>query len=64
MTTTALRVVLNWSTCIPSIPRDGEFKDDQLKRWKTLTASGQLIFKQSGGQPTPYRYRCAACAGA
>ena len=32
---------------------DGEFKDDQLKRWKGLTASGQLVFKQSNGQPTP-----------
>jgi len=47
-------IVLNWSTCIPSMCRaDGEFKDDQLKRWKALTASGQLIFKQSSGQPTP-----------
>jgi invasion protein IalB len=47
-------IALNWSTCIPSVCRaDGEFKDDQLKRWKGLTASGQLIFKQSNGQPTP-----------
>jgi invasion protein IalB len=47
-------IALGWATCIPSVCRaDGEFKDDQLKRWKGLTASGQLIFKQSNGQPTP-----------
>ena len=47
-------VVLSWSTCIPSACRaDGELKDDQLKRWKALTANGHLVFKQSGGQPTP-----------
>ena len=47
-------VALSWSTCIPSLCRaDGEFKDDQLKRWKALTANGQLIFRQSNGQPTP-----------
>jgi invasion protein IalB len=45
---------LNWTTCVPSVCRaDGEFKEDQLKRWKGLTASGQLVFKQSNGQPTP-----------
>jgi invasion protein IalB len=47
-------ITLPWSTCIPSVCRaDGEFKDDQLKRWKALTANGQLVFKQSNGQPTP-----------
>jgi invasion protein IalB len=47
-------IVLGWSICVPSFCRaDGEFKDDQLKRWKALTASGQLVFKQSGGQATP-----------
>jgi len=47
-------IALGWTTCIPSVCRaDGEFKDDQLKRWKGLAASGQLIFKQSNGQPTP-----------
>ena len=45
-------VVLDWSSCAPSICRaDGEFKDDQLKRWKALTANGKLIFKLTNGQP-------------
>lgn len=47
-------VVLNWSTCIPAYCRaDGEFKDDQQKRWKALAAGGHVVFKQSGGQVTP-----------
>lgn len=47
-------IVLTWSICVPSLCRaDGEFKDDQVKRWKALTAGGQLIFKQSSGQATP-----------
>jgi invasion protein IalB len=45
-------VVLDWSSCSPSICRaDGEFKDDQLKRWKAATANGKLIFKLTTGQP-------------
>ena len=45
-------VVLDWSSCAPASCRaDGEFKDDQLKRWKALTANGKLIFKLTTGQP-------------
>ena len=47
-------VVLNWSSCVPSACRaDGEFKDDQLKRWKALTANGRLVFKAAAGQLVP-----------
>jgi invasion protein IalB len=47
-------VVLNWSSCVPATCRsDGEFKDDQLKRWKALTANGRLVFKAAGGQVFP-----------
>jgi len=42
---------LNWSTCIAAACRaDGEFKDDQLKRWKALTAPARLQFKDSTGR--------------
>ena len=45
-------VVLDWSSCAPSICRaDGDFKDEQLKRWKALTANGKLLFKLTNGQP-------------
>jgi len=44
-------VDLNWSTCIAAACRaDGEFKDDQLKKWKALTAPGRLQFKDSTGR--------------
>jgi invasion protein IalB len=44
-------VTLTWSNCTPSACRaDGEFKDDQLKRWKALTANGKLVYKASNGQ--------------
>jgi invasion protein IalB len=44
-------VDLNWATCIPAGCRaDGEFKDDQLKRWKALAAPGKLQFKDSTGR--------------
>ncbi len=44
-------ILLNWSNCLPNVCRaDGEFKEDQVKRFKTLTASGKLIFKPANGQ--------------
>jgi len=47
-------VVLNWSNCVPSGCRaDGEFKDDQLKRWKAMTANGHLVFRPSNGKDVP-----------
>jgi len=47
-------VVLSWSNCVPAACRsDGEFKDDQLKRWKALTANARLVFKTAAGQPFP-----------
>jgi invasion protein IalB len=47
-------VVLSWSTCVPAACRsDGEFKDDQLKRWKALSANGRLVFKTAAGQVFP-----------
>ncbi|HEX4505992.1 MAG TPA: invasion associated locus B family protein [Alphaproteobacteria bacterium] len=47
-------IVLSWSNCVPAACRsDGEFKDDQLKRWKALTANGRLVFKTAAGQPFP-----------
>jgi invasion protein IalB len=45
-------VVLDWSSCAPASCRaDGEFKDDQLKRWRALATNGKLIFKLTTGQP-------------
>jgi len=47
-------ITLSWSNCVPAACRsDGEFKDDQLKRWKALTANGRLVFKTAAGQPFP-----------
>jgi len=47
-------VVLNWSNCVPAACRsDGEFKDNQLKRWKALTGNARLVFKTAAGQPFP-----------
>jgi invasion protein IalB len=44
-------VELNWATCIAAACRaDGEFKDDQLKRWKALAAPAKLQFKDSTGR--------------
>ena len=47
-------ITLSWSNCVPAACRsDGEFKDDQLKRWKALTANGRLVFKTAAGQAFP-----------
>jgi invasion protein IalB len=42
---------LSWSICIAASCRaDGEFKDDQVKKWKALTANARLQFKDSTGR--------------
>jgi invasion protein IalB len=44
-------VELSWSTCIAAACRaDGEFKDDQLKKWKAFAAPARLQFKDSTGR--------------
>jgi invasion protein IalB len=44
-------IELSWSSCVPAGCRaDGDLKDDQLKRWKALTANAQLKFKDSTGR--------------
>ncbi len=47
-------VELGWTACIPGGCRaDGEFKDDQLKRWKALNTPAKLLFKDSTGREIP-----------
>jgi invasion protein IalB len=42
---------LNWSTCVAAVCRaEGDFKDDQLKRWKALTNPARLQFKDASGR--------------
>jgi invasion protein IalB len=42
---------LNWSSCVAAVCRaEGEFKDDQLKRWKALTTPARLQFKDASGR--------------
>ncbi len=51
---------LGWRRCLPGgCFADAEVKDDDLKRWKTQTGNGRLLFKDGAGRdvPLPFSFR-------
>lgn len=58
-------VDLPWLKCTPSgCIATADFKDDDIKRWKTQTAGGQIRFKDATGRDQVWRFSFAGFAQA